>query len=272
MVSQGSGISATGRSELARVLQKAGRFVSTDDVVATLELDDRRFAAQKLARWAHEGWLRRVRRGLYIPVPVDAQSPGTWTEPGMALATAVWSPCYFTGWTAANHWGLTEQVFRTIVFKTTRRVRITEDHLLDQNYLLAHIREADLSWGMKTIWHEDVRMQIADPARTVIDVLDAPRLGGGIRHTADIVHAYLGEHNAQQLIEYGDRLGNRAVFKRLGYLADALGWNNTDLQNACLDRLSAGISLLDPDSPNEGSRSMRWRIRVNVRLNPVDST
>ena len=45
-------------------------------------------------------------------------------------------------------------------------------------------------------------MLIADPARTVIDVLDAPRLGGAIRNTADILHAYLGEHDAALLIEY----------------------------------------------------------------------
>lgn len=272
MTSQGSGISATGRGELTRVLRNAGHFVSTDDVVSSLDIDDRRAAAQKLARWAQEGWLRRVRRGLYIPVPVDATAPGTWSEAGMEVAAAVWSPCYFTGWTAANHWGLTEQVFRTIVLKTARRVRNAESHLLDQDYLLAHISGADMSWGTKAIWHDDVRMQIADPARTVVDVLDSPRLGGGIRHTAEIVHAYLGDNDPMQLIDYGDRLGNRAIFKRLGYLVDALGWEDSGLRKACQERLSAGIALLDPDSPAQGSRSMTWRVRVNVRLNPTDAT
>jgi predicted transcriptional regulator of viral defense system len=74
------------------------------------------------------------------------------------------------------------------------------------------------------------------------------------------------------LIDYGDRLRNRAVFKRLGFLVDGLGWTDPVLREACRERLSAGISLLDPDAPDQGSRSMRWRVRVNVRINPADAT
>lgn len=266
-----AGISAAGRSELTRVLSDAGRFVTPDSVVRALGVD-RRTAAQRLARWAQEGWLRRVRRGLYIPVPVDAVAPGAWSEAAMAVATAVWSPCYFTGWTAANHWALTEQVFRTTVVKTTQRVRAAGVRLLDHDYLLTHATEPEMAWGIESIWHEELRMRIADPARTVIDVLDTPRLGGGIRHIADVLHAYLNEHDPERLVDYGDRLGNRTVFKRLGYLVDALGLPDDGLAEACERRLSAGISLLDPDAPDQGVRSMRWHVRVNVRLNPVDAT
>jgi predicted transcriptional regulator of viral defense system len=271
MSSAPAGISSSGRTELATVLAVAGRFVTPDAVVSALGVD-RRAAAQRLARWAQEGWLRRVRRGLYIPVPVDAHAPGTWAEDAMAVATAVWSPCYFTGWTAANYWGLSEQVFRTTVVKTTRRVRAAEARLLDQDYLLTHTTEAEMTWGLESIWREELRMRIADPARTVIDILDTPRLGGGIRHAAEILHAYLNEHDSDRLIEYGDRLGNRTVFKRLGYLVDTLGWSDDELIKACEERLSAGISLLDPDAPDKGARSMRWRVRVNVRINPADAT
>lgn len=270
-MSLAAGISASGRSELAQVLGEGGRFITTDDVVAALGLD-RRTSAQKLSRWASEGWLRRVRRGLYIPVPVDAQNPASWAEAAMAVAAAVWSPCYFTGWTAANHWGLTEQVFRTIVVKTSRRVRRAENTMLDQDYLLGHVTDAELSWGMKTIWNDEVKLLIADPARTVIDIFDAPRLAGGIRHGADILRAYLEDNDGTQLIGYGDRLGNRVVFKRLGLLIETLGLDNANLLEACQERLSAGISLLDPDAPDQGRRSMRWRIRENVHLNRVDAS
>jgi len=45
--------------------------------------------ARKLARWARLGWLRRVRRGLYIPVPVEAEDPRRWTDDPLYLADAV---------------------------------------------------------------------------------------------------------------------------------------------------------------------------------------
>jgi predicted transcriptional regulator of viral defense system len=235
------------------------------DVVKALGVDADT-AAKKLSRWAADGWLRRARRGLYIPVPVDASSPAAWSEDALIVAAALWSPCYFSGWTAANHWGLTEQVFRTTVLKTTERVRASRVRLLDHDYLLTHISKEALEWGVKTEWWGEVRLSLADPARTVVDVLDTPRLGGGIRHSAEILAAYLNHHDAATLVAYGDRLGNRTMFKRVGYLAETLELDRPELVAACRERLSAGISLLDPDGPKAGRRLSRWGLQINVRV------
>ncbi len=247
------------------ILGGGRRFVTPGDVVEELGVDADA-AAKKLSRWAAGGWLRRARRGLYIPVPVDATNPAAWSEDALILAAAVFSPCYFTGWTAANHWGLTDQVFRTTVMKTASRVRASSIRLLDHDYLMVHVSLAGMEWGMRTEWRGEVRLQIADPARTVIDILDLPRFGGGIRHGADIVAAYLDDHDPALLVEYGDRLGNRAVFKRLGYIVEVLGHDGGGLIEACRERVSTGISPLDPDGPTGGRREPRWRLRVNAHI------
>jgi len=261
------GISGAGRTELAAVTGRR-RFVTPADVASELGVDPH-VAARKLAHWAEKGWLRRVRRGLYIPVPVEAEHPGGWAQDALVVATAVWAPCYFAGWTAASHWSLTEQMFRTTVLKTTRRVRATEVRLLDVDYLLTHIGKGGMTWGLESLWHEEIRIQIADPARTVIDILDAPRIGGGIRHVAEILGAYLDNYDALRLVEYGDRLGNRAVFKRLGFLVEALERDERELIAACRTRLSAGLALLDPDAPPDGPRVPSWGLRANVRISPI---
>ncbi|HVC75773.1 MAG TPA: type IV toxin-antitoxin system AbiEi family antitoxin domain-containing protein [Candidatus Micrarchaeaceae archaeon] len=267
-MSAAAGIGFRGRSELTAVLEASGRrFVRPGDVAATLGVDSQT-AAKKLARWATEGWLRRARRGLYIPVPVDASNPASWSEDALVVATAVWSPCYFTGWTAANYWSLTEQLFRTTVLKTTERVRASTVVLLDHEYLVRHTSPAAMTWGLRTEWQREIRLKFADPARTVVDLLDEPRLGGGIRHGAEVLATYLDEHDPALLIEYGDRLGNRAIFKRLGYLLETLERNEPSLVAACRARLSEGISALDPDGPTGGRRTMRWRLRVNAQVRP----
>jgi len=260
---QPAGISGKGRAELARVFATGRRFIEPADVATALSVDAET-AAQKLARWAADGWVRRVRRGLYIGVPVDAADPSAWAEDALLVASAVWSPCYFTGWTAASHWSLSEQVFRTTALKTTQRVRRSTGRLLDRDYLLSHVTADALTWGLKSEWHDETKLLFADPARVVIDVLDAPRLGGGIRHVAEIVAAYFEDHEPGMLIDYGDRLGNRAVFKRLGYLVETLGIDVPDLLSACRQRISSGVSALDPDGPPGGRRIMRWGLRVNV--------
>lgn len=260
---QPAGISGKGRAELARVLATTSRFIEPADVVGALGVDAET-SAQKLARWAADGWVRRVRRGLYIAVPVEASDPGAWSEDALLVGAAVWSPCYFTGWTAANHWSLTEQVFRTTVLKTTKRVRRSEERLLDREYLVSHVAPDALAWGLRSEWHDEIKLQFADAARVVVDILDSPRLGGGIRHVAEIVAAYLEDGDPDVLVDYGDRLGNRTLFKRLGYILEALGVGAPELLAACRQRVSAGISPLDPDGPPGGRRVMRWGLRVNV--------
>jgi predicted transcriptional regulator of viral defense system len=163
---------------------------------------------------------------------------------------------------------LTEQIFRTTVVKTTQRVRRSQVRLLDSDYLLMHVAEDRLTWGMRLTWHEEVRLQIADPTRTIVDILDTPRIGGGIRHAAETLDAYLDTNDSARLIEYAERLGNRAVFKRLGYLTETLGRDEPELIAACQARLSAGIALLDPDAPPGGPRIPTWGLRANVRVTP----
>lgn len=266
-----SGISGRGRAELTAVFAPGKRFITPDDVAAALGIDAD-IAAKRLSRWTKDGWVRRVRRGLYIGVPVDAANPAAWSEDALIVATAVWSPCYFTGWTSAGHWALTDQVFRTTVLKTTGRVRLAQVRLLDHDYLLAHTSKSALDWGLAPEWHDEVRLRFADPARTVIDVLDDPKLAGGIRHAAEITGTFLDEHDPAILIDYGDRAGNRAVFKRLGYITEALGQPAPDLVEACRARISTGISALDPSGPTGGRRAMRWGLRVNVSITPQEPT
>jgi predicted transcriptional regulator of viral defense system len=45
--------------------------VSVTDVSRTLRLG-RSDAAKLLSRWQSQGWLRRLRRGIYAPVPITA--------------------------------------------------------------------------------------------------------------------------------------------------------------------------------------------------------
>jgi predicted transcriptional regulator of viral defense system len=91
-------------------------------------------------------------------------------------------------------------------------------------------------------------------------------LGGGIRHGAEVLSAFVDEHDPMLLVAAGDRLGNRAVFKRLGYLIETLEIDQRALLSACEERVSSGISNLDPDGPSRGRRVMKWGLRVNVTV------
>ena len=260
-----AGISGRSRQQLARLTARGKQVVSVDDAVDKLQLG-RSEAAKMMARWAEQGWLRRVRRGVYIAVPVNVERPDLWIADPFVVAMAVWSPCYFTGWTAGNHWGLTEQIFQTVVVRTSNRVRSPEQTLLGQKYLIGNVARGKLDWGIRNEWIENTRIPFADEARVIVDVLDDPGIGGGIRHSADMLAEYLAEHDPAVLLEYAEQLGNAAVFKRLGYLCQIMRLTDERFLDECEHRLSAGVALLDPTARRTGTRNARWRIRANVKL------
>src|ERR1039458_516128 len=150
-ISQPAGIGSPGRAGLAAVLGNGQRFVRPADVASKLGIDPQD-AAKRLSRWTSEGWLRRARRGLDIPLPLEGSNRAAWSEDALAVAAAVWSPCYFTGWTAASYWSLTEQLFRTTVLKTSQRVRSSTVVLLDHEYLVRHVTTPAMAWGFKAGW------------------------------------------------------------------------------------------------------------------------
>jgi len=75
-------------------------------------------AAKTMARLANKGWLSRVRRGLYVPVPIESATTDPALQDPWLIAQKLYAPCYIGGWSAAEHWQLTEQVFQRIVVMT----------------------------------------------------------------------------------------------------------------------------------------------------------
>jgi predicted transcriptional regulator of viral defense system len=234
-----------GRVKLTAVVRAAGDIIHIDDAARALDLP-RSEAAKLLARWASQAWLRRVGRGAYVAVPLDLLESELVLDDPWVLVPALFAPAYIGGWSAAEHWDLTEQIFRDIMVLTAQSVRQKTQHHHGADFVLKHIRK-DKIFGAKSVWRGRTKIPVSDTHRTIIDMLDDPALGGGIQHVADCLHAYLhrGDRDEAKLIAYGDRLGNGAVFKRLGFLAER-DPNGEALIVPCRERLTAGNAKLDP--------------------------
>jgi predicted transcriptional regulator of viral defense system len=265
-----AGISHRHRAALEKLHREGGPTFDASGASGILGLSHKE-ASRLLGYLARRGWLSRVRRGLYVAVPLDARRPGEWIEDPWVVASGLFGPCYIGGWSACEHWGLTEQLFRSILVVTAHPVRERELELQGVSFRLTVRPEASL-FGTVAVWRGQSRVSVSDPSRTIVDILDDPRLGGGIRTCADVLHEYLAsEHRDDQLlIEYGDRLGNRTVFKRLGFILERTCEPAPDLIAACLERRSAGLGTLDSSVADKGRIVRRWGLRVNVHLRPAD--
>lgn len=261
-----AGIGHRNRSLLEQLHRRtAGTFdVGEASTVLGLGRED---TSRLLAYLARRGWLFRVRRGLYVTVPLDARRSGEWVEDQWVVAHRVFSPCYIGGWSAGEYWDLTEQVFRTLLVVTARRVR-HRDIEIQALPIHATVRNEAMMFGTVGVWRGQTRVDVSDPSRTVIDILDDPSLGGGIRTVADMLYEYFSSDHRDDdlLVRYGDRVGNHAVFKRLGYLLERLPIDSAGLVDACLERRSTGLIALDPSVKAPGPIVRRWRLRANVGL------
>ena len=178
-----------GRAQLVRVLSTAGDVIHVDDVVTALQLD-RTGAAQRLSRWAEQGWLRRVRRGAYVAASIDTMGLDRVLDDPWVLVPALFAPAYIGGRTAAEHWDLTEQIFKDIFLMTAQPVRQKRQERHGTLFSLKHIDERKI-FGTKNVWRHQTRVPVSDAHRTIIDMLDDPAIGGGIQHVADCLAAYL---------------------------------------------------------------------------------
>ncbi len=259
-----TGLGKTDRERLSAVLRSTKGTVSVAETAKILEVPGTT-AAKMLARWAKKGWLSRVRRGLYVPVPLESRTADVPLEDPWVIAVRLYSPCYIGGWSAAEYWDLTEQIFRTVVVVTTQRPRDRTPTMKGTDFLLRTVSK-NAMFGLRPVWRGQVKVDVSDPTRTVLDMLSEPRLGGGIRSTVDMFANYLSSQNKNLslLIDYADRLGNGAVFKRLGFLIEQISPDDPATVVQCRKRLTAGNTKLDPQLP-ANKLVTRWRLWVPER-------
>jgi predicted transcriptional regulator of viral defense system len=266
------GISERNRRLLTTLHRGSAGPFTPHEATSILGLDIRR-TRRFLAYLADAGWLVRIRRGLYATIPLDVVEPSAWREDPWIVASKVFSPFYIGGWSACEHWDLTDQVFKETVVISGKSIR--QRHVEIQGVPF-HIKVVDMGkiFGTEAVWRGRTRVSVSDPTKTVIDILDDPKIGGGIRHIADILKAYLSHDrlNKSLLLDYAHKSGNRTVFKRLGYLLEAMKVNDVTLIEACRKAVSSGISLLDPSAPRKGRFVRRWNLRINVVLDLGEAT
>lgn len=263
-----AGLTARNRGLLARLHQIDGPFTA-DDAASALQVPRQR--AQRLVRYlADRGWLARVRRGVYVAVPLSASVPEEWRADLWRAAAQAYSPCYIAGWSACEHWGLTEQIFRDLMVVSARRIGFRKGEIQGTPMRIKVVDSARL-FGTVGVWRGSERVDVSDPSRTIVDLLDDPSMGGGIRHVAEVLEEYFdGAHRDEELLlDYCERFGNRSVYKRLGYLLEALGLDEVGLIAICRERMSSGVVPLDPGIDAPGTRDSSWNLRVNARIDRV---
>ena len=259
---------AAPKETLSRLARGArGGLVTVSDAAEALGLG-REQATTALAKLARSGWVARVRRGLYLVLPLEAvPGPAATVDDPWTLADALFAPCYVAGWSAAEHWGLTEQLFRSTFVATAAAIRARSQSVLGLEFHLARVAPARLETST-LVWRGQQRIAVSDPAGTIADGLASPRWVGGVRHLAHMLTTYRSSAawDPPALVARLAAIDSGTAFKRLGYLVETLGIDASVLVDTATARRSSGVVRLDPGTPERGRITKRWGLWVNVRI------
>ena len=247
------------RQRLSFVLRNTGPTFTVAEVADVLGLE-RVEASKILSRWATQGWVVRLRRGLYAAVPLKSSGGEVVLENPWLIVPALFDDAYVGGWSAAEHWDLTEQIFSSICVLTADKIRSKNQTIGGIRYVLTSMR-IDRHFGTRFEWIGNQRISVSDPEKTVIDMFYKPSLGGGTQHATECFRNLLrsGQGNATKLADYAERFGSGALNKRLGLIAEATGLD--ELAERLFAGKSAGNVQLDPRNPGD-KLVTRWGVWV----------
>ena len=255
------GLGQLERKRLSELLRATKITISVNEAAKIWDMTNQQ-AIKILSLYQKKGWLKRIKHGLYIAVPIEMSPETTIPEEPFAIAEKIFSPCYISGVNAANYWDLTEQLFQTVTVMTTKKVMDQKPEIAGTTYIL-HTLKPEYFFGLKTVWFNEIKVKIADPSRMIIDMMMYPQYCGGIRFIEDVLKAYFKSNHkdVNLLLSYLQKITNGAAIKRLGFLIEKNFPKETKLIEFCLNNLKQGYVLLSPsvDCPKIITR---WRLKV----------
>ena len=256
-----SGISSKSRKRLKMLISASNNVLTAQSASRVLSLS-RLESARLLSRWHNAGWLKRVKRGVYWPVQLEENPDEIAIEYPWLIADNLFAPGYIGGFSAIKHWDFSEQIFEPIVYLTVKPIAKREMIFSDTKFKLKTIKPYKV-FGTKAVWRNSVKIPVSDPSKTIIDLLDDPPFGGGMRVVIDFFMEYWNSEykDIDLLVKYAKKMRNKTIFKRLGFLLEIKGIADSKTIERLKKNISSGYSEFDPAIEGD-CVFRRWNLKI----------
>jgi predicted transcriptional regulator of viral defense system len=204
-----------------------------------------------LENLVHKELLSRIEKGKFCRTNFrDTYVIGTFVVKESAVAY----------WSALNLHGLTEQFANTVFIQTTRKKK--DKIILGISYKFIKIAPPKRT-GIVWKGFGNARYPLTDVEKTIIDCFDLPRYSGGY---AELIRALTqADLDPQKMIAYCKVVGNTAVIKRVGFLAEF--FEKKSLQSFidfAREQTNVKYNVIDPQGSEKGEFVSEWKLRLNI--------
>jgi predicted transcriptional regulator of viral defense system len=227
----------------------------------------RNFAAALVRR----GVATRLKPGLFILVPYELGRERDYLGNPLVVARELADhPDYYISHASAMevHQMVTQP--QLVVYVTSPRP-VRPRTVLGTEFRFVRCK-ADHVFGVTDHWATKTdKVRVSDLARTVIDGLKHSEYCGGFTEVAKGFWMKRDDIAPDRLVDYALRLGVGAVIRRLGFLLEAFDVDAPRAVSRLHEQLTASYAVLDPMMPDEGKYLARWRLRLNVEPEELES-
>jgi len=224
----------------------------TPSLLADLLNLERRQTYRLVARLRGEGLVDEVEKGKFLLLGLE---PERVLSNPLFIASHLVTPAYVSYWSALHYYGFTEQVPLTTFVATTKKKPPVS--FRDFRFRFVRIKPRKF-FGYRREMLGDLPLVIADEAKSIVDSLDLPHYAGGIAEVAKALRAALEAVDVPTLVRYANRMEDKSLGSRLGYLLETLGHPAEGL------RSSISPIKLDPSRPRTGRTDSRWQVVANI--------
>jgi predicted transcriptional regulator of viral defense system len=122
-------------------------------------------------------------------------------------------------------------------------------------------------FGLVDTEQDGKQVLMSNPTRTIIDLLDKPKLVESIYLVEKALVNYTNSQNNdfELMFQYAQSFRSGAFHKRLGFLLERNFPNKTELINHCLKNISRGYSYLDARNMSD-KIILKWNLWISQEM------
>ncbi|MCB0397589.1 MAG: type IV toxin-antitoxin system AbiEi family antitoxin domain-containing protein [Flavobacteriales bacterium] len=263
------GISYRSSELLDGLISRQKEFFTLKEASEILSGRDNSTVRKLLSDMTKRGVIMRIKEGLYHRVPYE-QHPDQYFPNWHLTAEAMMQPKeYYIGfYSALNIHGLITQPSMVEQVVTHEQVKPKVQQIRNVRFEFITLSEKRF-FGYKKQWIDDFhKVNCSDLEKTFLDCLYKPDYAGGITEITKALYKSREKLQPVKFQDYLEKFNTQVVYKRLGFIIDALGLF-PELQKFVAGKISSSYAPLDPSLDKYGNYNSRWGIIDNIDFKTV---